>query len=168
MAKTKPTGSEPPQPPKSETTELARLLIPGIVGFYTHFEATEIVAFKDGSPPTNVFSIFVAEEREGCAPVAPEFLNKAHGRLRLSSLKVWTFGVLRYLLTAGDLLQHLETLATAKEWSPSGQPLSLGSLRPIAPQFAPSDGLAAVPWNNVLKNNFFCGSYVFEWTRWPE
>jgi hypothetical protein len=152
-------------PVKSGPTELTRLLVPGVLGFYTHFEATEIVAFKDkgGSPPINVFSIFVAEDRDGSPPVAPHFLNKAYGRLQLPSLKGWTFGVMRYLISAADLLQHLARLVAAKEWAASGNPLSIGSLRAMAPQFVPPDGLAEVPWNNVLKNNFFCGSYVFEW-----
>jgi len=35
----------------------------GLLGFYTHFECTEIVAFpKRGSPPLNIFTLFVAEE----------------------------------------------------------------------------------------------------------
>jgi hypothetical protein len=38
------------------------LLEPGVLGFRTHFEATEILGYKDGeSHPRNVFSLFVAE-----------------------------------------------------------------------------------------------------------
>lgn len=163
MTNSEPAVVVPSTVPEGSTTELARLLSPGLLGFPTYFEATEIVAFEGRSPPINVFSIFVAEDRNGCTPVAAEFLNKAQGPLRLPSLKGWTFGVVRYLVTVADLLQHLERLETTKTWAPSGTALSIGSLRAMAPQFVPPDGFAEVSWNNVLKNNYFCGSHVFEW-----
>jgi hypothetical protein len=43
--------------------EVARLTIPGVLGFYTHFEVTEIFAFRDDERiPFNVFSILVSED----------------------------------------------------------------------------------------------------------
>lgn len=54
--------------------ELKRLLEHGVLGFHTHFEATEIIGFKDKKPPVNVFSIFVAEERGQSVPPPKKFL----------------------------------------------------------------------------------------------
>ena len=40
--------------------ELARLTQPNVLGFYTHFEATEVFAFPPGQQePINVFSLVV-------------------------------------------------------------------------------------------------------------
>ena len=38
-----------------------------------------------------------------------------------------------------------------------------GDLISAPPQFVPPDFGAPVPWNRVLKNNFWNGSHVFEW-----
>ena len=44
--------------------EIARLITPGILGFYTHLEVTVVFAIPPGqTAPVNVFSIVVAEER---------------------------------------------------------------------------------------------------------
>jgi hypothetical protein len=43
------------------------------------------------------------------------------------------------------------------------QPLQTADLVSIPTQFGPSDNLGPVPWNRVLKNNFWNGSHVFEW-----
>ena len=45
----------------------------------------------------------------------------------------------------------------------SGPPLHTGDLISAPPQFVPPDFGTPVPWNRVLKNNFWNGSYVFEW-----
>ena len=42
---------------------MSRLIAPGLIGFYTHFEATEIFATQGQEAPFNVFSLLVAEER---------------------------------------------------------------------------------------------------------
>jgi hypothetical protein len=75
--------------------EVARLTIPGVLGFYTHFEVTEIFAFRDDERiPFNVFSILVSEEHEGVAEQKPFYLGE---RIRLKSLKGWMFGIQRCL-----------------------------------------------------------------------
>jgi len=56
--------------------EIARLLAPGILGFYTHFEVTEIFATLLGrTAPINLFTILVAEERAGDATAAPHYVT---------------------------------------------------------------------------------------------
>ena len=49
--------------------ELQRLLVPGVLGFYTRFEVTEIVAFGEhDKQPFNVLTVLVCEDRENEPP----------------------------------------------------------------------------------------------------
>jgi hypothetical protein len=140
--------------------EVKRLSAPGVLGIYTHFEATEIFAYRDGDPaPLNIFSIFVAEERVGVVDREPIFLGK---RITLKSLKGWTFGIQRYVRPISELNEALDHFCRIGVWQPSGEQLQVGPLTPISPQFVPPDSTTAAPWNSALKNNFWNGSYVIE------
>ena len=143
--------------------EISRLLTPGILGHCTHFEATEVFAAKGkGGVPFNVFSIFVAEELASDAAEKPHLLNHER-RIKVKSLPDWNFGINRYVSPIAELVPLLDTLCDAKEWRGSGRPLHAGELISAPPQFVPPDFGAPVPWNRVLKNNFWNGSHVFEW-----
>ncbi len=140
--------------------EIERLTKDGVLGFYTHFEVTEVVAFRDrGVPPLNVFSVFVAEDRGDVPDVAAEFLGP---RIRLKQARNWTFGVCRYLRPISEILNALASFQTSLVWQPSGEALNVGPLVAAPRQFVPADTTVIVPWNNVLKNNFWNGSYVVE------
>lgn len=129
-------------------------------GFYTHFEVTEVVAFCDrGAPPLNVFSVFVAEDRGEVAGTDAQFLGP---RMRLKQARDWTFGVCRYLRPISEILNALASLQMTQVWRPSGEALQVGPLVAVPTQFVPADTTVIVPWNNVLKNNFWNGSYVIE------
>ena len=143
--------------------EISRLLTPGILGHYTNFEATEVFAAKGkGGVPFNVFSIFVAEELAADAAEKPHLLNHER-RIKVKSLPDWNFGINRYVSPIAELVPLLDTLCDAKEWRGSGRPLHAGDLISAPPQFVPPDFGTPVPWNRVLKNNFWNGSHVFEW-----
>ena len=43
--------------------EMARRVAPCVLGFYMHFETTEVFATQSQGAPFNVFTILVAEER---------------------------------------------------------------------------------------------------------
>ncbi len=148
----------------SETArrEMTRLTVPGVLGFYTHFEATVVFAFQPGqTKPINVFLILVAEERRPTASEEPDYLNPR--RIVLKSLKDWNFGIQRYVKPIAELAPAFDVLCKSKTWCASGQPLQTADLISIPTQFVPSDNLGPVPWNRVLKNNFWNGSHVFEW-----
>jgi hypothetical protein len=141
--------------------ELARLTIPGILGFYTHFEVTEIFAIRDGEDrPFNVFSILVAEEHDDATDKKPFYLGD---RIRLKSIKGCMLGVKRCLRPTSEVASAFEHFQQAEEWQPSGKPLRVGPLIPLPTQFVPADSTESAPWNNVLKNNFWNGSYIIEW-----
>lgn len=140
--------------------ELLNLTAGGVLGFFTHVEATEIFVVRDDTPtPINVFSIFVAEERDENPSAVPEYLGK---RIRLKTLDGWAFGIKRTLLPVANLALSLDTLTHTGEWKPSGAALQVGPLVAAPTQFVPSDSTMLVAWNHVLKNNFWGGSYVVE------
>jgi len=139
------------------------LLTPGIIGNYTHFEATEVFATEDASRRvSNVFTILVAESRNGWVPEPARFLNK--DRIKLKSLPLWTFGVMRYIRPIASLQPSLASMVETGNWCGSGKSLHVGKLHEVPPQFVPPDTATAVAWNKVLKNNFWNGSHVFEWS----
>ncbi|TAN05725.1 MAG: hypothetical protein EPN45_09315 [Rhizobiaceae bacterium] len=140
--------------------EFARLTASGVVGFHTHVEATEIFVVRGGDPtPFNVFSIFVAEEHGETTASKAEYLGK---RIRLGSLKGWTFGIKRSLFPLAGVIQSFDALENAGEWKPSGSLLHVGPVVAAPPQFVPADATTPAAWNHVLKNNFWAGSYILE------
>src|ERR1700723_2811760 len=142
--------------------EMTRLTQPGVLGFYTHFEATVVFAFPPGQrEPINVFSLLVAEERLPAASEEPHYLNPE--RILLRSLRDWTFGIQRYVKPIADLMPAFDVLCESKTWCASGQPLRTAELVSIPTQFVGSGDFGPVPLNHVLKNNFWNGSHVFEW-----
>jgi hypothetical protein len=140
---------------------MARLTVPGVLGFYTHFEATEVFATQGQGAPLNVFSILVAEERASDAVEQSRLLNP--NRIKIKSLPDWNFGIKRYVKPIEELASLFDMLCDGKGWQPSGQPLQVAELTSIPTQFVPPDSTGVVPWNRVLKNNFWNGSHVFEW-----
>jgi len=146
----------------SARTEIGRLIVPGVLGFYTHFEVTEVVGFtEDQASAINLFTILVAEDRLDEVPKTADFLNTKP--IRLKSLKGWSFGIMRYTQPILVLITALEELDTKGQWRQSGKPLTVGKLISLPPIFVPPDSATQVPWNHVLKNNFWNGSHLFEW-----
>lgn len=141
--------------------ELAKLTGAGVLGFYTHFEVTEIFAIPKGEQsPINIFTILVAEDRPTATVSEPEYIGD---RISLKSLPDWKFGIKRYLGSIADTVKTFEMFEGNGTWGCSGQSLRTGRLTPIVPQFVPPDSSKPVPWNAVLKNNFWNGAYVLEW-----
>jgi hypothetical protein len=141
---------------------LAALLTHGVVGTYTHFEATEAFATRKGQRQAiNVFTILVAEERLGSVSADATYLNPE--RIALSSLTGWTFGIRRYVRLIADLATAIGGMEQSGEWRASGESLRVGKLHAVSGQFVPPDSSLPVPWNRVLKNNFWNGSHVLEW-----
>jgi hypothetical protein len=142
----------------SANAELAHLTALGVLGFYTHFEVTEVFAYRKGEAPLNILSVLVAEERIGNAE-PPKLLGD---RVRLKSLKDWTFGIQRSLRPIAELEPMFRAFCESGEWCPSGKQLQVGKLIPVPTQFVPPDSTTLTPLNNVLKNNFWSGSYLIE------
>jgi len=147
---------------KASAEELSKILAPGLIGFYKFFEVTEVVAFPEGAKdPINVLTVAVAEERTGESTEGYRFLSETP--IKLKTLKAWKFGIVRYCRPIEQLEAFLAEITTRQIWRASGHDLQLGLMTQLPSKFVPPDGLNAVPLNRVLKNNFWNGSYVFEW-----
>src|ERR1700733_15685353 len=93
--------------------EMARLTAPGLLGFYTHLEATEVFALPAGETAAlNVFSIFVADERRKGGAEEPRYLCP---QIYLRSLKRWTFGIKRYVKPLDELFSQFDRLGEPGE-----------------------------------------------------
>jgi hypothetical protein len=115
-------------------SEISRLVTPGFVGFYTHFEIIEIFAFCDSTRlATNVFTILVAEEREDGVSDSATYLGQ---RIRLKLLEDFFFGVRRTVRPLSEVLSLLETIHT-KVWHSSGSSIGLGEMAAAVQQFVP-------------------------------
>ena len=148
---------------KDSIAEATRLTAPGLLGFYTHFEVTEVVAFPArGSAPLNVFTLVVAEDHAKAGSEQPRFLNTS--RIKLANLRDWQFGIYRYSRRIDELAPALERAFATKAWDASGSALQIAVNATRPAQFVPPDSIRSVPWNNLLKNNFWNGSYVLEWS----
>lgn len=142
--------------------EIKRLIVPGTLGFYTRAEVTEIIAFPPGAqPPINVLTLLVAEEAPDAVAMEPDFINK--NRIQTSGLRDWRFGVCRYTISIARIAPVYERLAATGVWDASGNALRHDADTPQSPQFVPPDAVQEVPWNRMLKNNFWNGSCVIEW-----
>lgn len=149
--------------PDDAHSELARLITPGVLGFYTHYEVTEVFAKQDGSSSViNVFSIAVAEDRGSEALQPPVILNS--DRIKLKLMAGWNFGVMRYTRPITELVSSLDVMCDTGKWNQSGKTLHFGKVLALTPSFVPPDTASPVPLNNVLKNNFWNGSHLFEWS----
>ena len=141
-------------------TEVRRLTEPDLLGFYTHFEATEIFVVRDvDRVPCNVITVLVAEDRSAVGAGPSKYLGN---RIRLRSLGGWAFGIKRSYIPVTALEPALNHFYNACEWRISGEQLQVGALTPVPTQFVPPDSTTIVPWNNVLKNNFWNGSHIIE------
>src|ERR1035438_7400446 len=97
---------------------LSSLLVHGVVGTYTHFEATEVFALRDAQkPPLNVFTILVAEERQGEVPRELAYLTPE--RIKLKALPDWMFGVVRYVRPIAALVPALTVMVATGALSAS-------------------------------------------------
>jgi hypothetical protein len=142
--------------------DLKKLLTPGLLGRYTHFEATEIfVSRGKGQAPENVFTVLVVEDRRDEAAQQPNYLSKP---INLKPLGGWTFGVKRYTSPITALEQEISTLEQNGIWKGSGEELRFGKLTAIPSQFVAPDSSTVIPFNRVLKNNFWNGCHVLEWS----
>ncbi|MBX9823591.1 MAG: hypothetical protein K2Y27_01225 [Xanthobacteraceae bacterium] len=141
--------------------EIARLVTPGMLGFYTHLEITEVFATPRGGHELNVFTLIVAEERKSVPPKQPTYLSPKP--IRLKACKGWIFGIERSYRPIADLVPILSTLDGQQGWKVAAEAVQIGHLTPLPPQFAPPDSSREIPINAVLKNNFWSGSHILEW-----
>ncbi len=129
----------------------------GNIAFYKSCEVTEIFLFrKTDKAIFNFFTIAVFEEKP--------FLSINETYLSRNPLKVnadYSIGIKRYWLSMKDAKDHYHILKTQNKWSSADISMSLlPPLRFLPKQYIPSFEGNRI--NNILKNNFHCGSYILE------
>jgi hypothetical protein len=138
---------------------IAKIAAPGVLGFHTHFEITEIFEFSNTARrATNVFTILVAEEHGAGASETPVWLGD---RMHLPQFKDSFFGIRRTVRPIAAIVPRLNDIINGT-WRSSSDTIELGEMASRGPIFVPSDSSVEVPWNRLLKNNFDNGSHVFE------
>lgn len=101
--------------PRSPLPELTQLLSPGVLGFYTHVECTELFANRrDHDGAFNVLTVLVAEERSNIEAPRARFLTPKP--IRIKSLKDWSFGIRRYTLPIATLIPALTAVDAGEGW----------------------------------------------------
>lgn len=146
--------------------DLQALLIGQSLGEYNCVEVTEIFAITDkGVPPTNIFTLMVAESRESKNLVLDEYAFVNDKPIKVSILKSWTIGIKTYLVTVDKAIEMFATAESDNDWDSCGQKVKTSEYGYKKRTFTPPDSFETVPLNSVLKNNFNNGSYVVELTN---
>ncbi|EPC4928947.1 hypothetical protein RJP03_002004 [Vibrio cholerae] len=146
--------------------DLQALLIGQSLGEYNCVEVTEIFAITDKEvPPTNIFTLMVAESRESKNLVLDEYAFVNDKPIKVSILKSWTIGIKMYLVSVDKAIEMFATAESDNDWDSCGQKVKTSEYGYKKRTFTPPDSFETVPLNSVLKNNFNNGSYVVELTN---
>ncbi|ENW82684.1 hypothetical protein F909_00955 [Acinetobacter sp. ANC 3929] len=139
--------------------EMENLLKHGVIGFYNCVEIIELFMIKEGHV-FNVFTILVACKRK-VIPNKSEFLTNELIKLKGRREK---FGVIVTYKSISECKEIFRKLLDEKTWIISdAENLKVSNeLECDGKYFAPVDSSDIVPINQILKNNFFNGSYIFE------
>ncbi|WP_149534176.1 VPA1262 family N-terminal domain-containing protein [Tardiphaga sp. P9-11] len=138
---------------------ITKIAVPGVVGFHTHFEITEIFEFSNTTrKTTNVFTLLVAEEHSAGVSEKPVWLGE---RIRLPHFRDSFFGIRRTVRPIAAILPCLNDILDGI-WRSSSGTFDLGEMASGTPVFVAPDSSFEVPWNRLLKNNFDNGAHVFE------
>lgn len=152
-------GAAPETDVSALLTDFDRLVRPGVLANYASVEITEVTACPPGGLQTNLLTIAVCEEAAPTGDSDFAFIGKP---IRLSPLKDWTFGLVRYRRSVGAFRSRLQHLEQAGVWAASGKPLCIGPLLAQGAAFVPANGLDTIAMNGVLKNNFVGGCHLVE------
>ncbi len=151
-----------PKIKRTATSELKKLLKPGVLGFYNSVEVTEIFAVLPDKSVVNVFTIIVSEFKKSVSFDEDNYLTEKLFKLS-KDLKDWRFGVKRYHKRVDDIVIALHKLTQECVWEASKDALKVARLEYCPKRFVTPDSFEEIPLNKILKNNFHNGSYVLEW-----
>ncbi|WP_201508102.1 VPA1262 family N-terminal domain-containing protein [Psychrobacter proteolyticus] len=142
--------------------DIKKLCKEGVIGFYKGLEVITIFGFnKEEKIVFSVLTVVVAVEYDIDINKKPEILNEK--RLEIKGSSSISFGIQRQYIEFDKFYENITALKETEVWSVSGTDLFVGSIEEIGRKFAPSDSTIGIPLNNILKNNYFSGSYVYEW-----
>jgi hypothetical protein len=150
-----------PQP--FDLTKLSCLLQPKVLGLFQGFEVITITLTHISTGKTfNLITVMVAQEHIDAKKRQLQFLGD---RIKLPGLTNLSFGITRHEITLGDLESELQYAIKNRYWEESSKKLLFGDLVFRGHWFTPSDGAGEkIALNQILKNNFWNGSHIWEWT----
>lgn len=130
----------------------------GNLGFYQRAEVTTIFAFnKKHKTPRNLYTIVVFEE-------ASSELNQddflTDGLIEINN--EYSLGISQEYKSLPEIENKYQELIEEGKWSDDEGQLNIADLISVPKQFVRSDGSKLIPFNSVLKNNFYNGSYILE------
>ncbi|TGK45941.1 VPA1262 family N-terminal domain-containing protein [Leptospira bouyouniensis] len=129
----------------------------GNIAFFKSCEVTELFLFrKTDKAILNFFTIAVFEEK-------PFFsTNETYLTRKPINLNAdYSLGIKRYWLSMNEVYDRYQKLRTEYKWISSNTSTSqFPPLKNLPKQFIPSFEGNRI--NNILKNNFHCGSYILE------
>ena len=150
-----------PESPTHDAALLKKLVQPGVLGLFNHVEVTSILATnKLSKRSVNVLTHLVTVEHTELKTSPEKPLP-----IKFSKLDGWSFGITRHSVPLDALPAKLKEATENEQWSETKGNLMFGTLLYQGHWFVPPAGCspdAAV--NRLLKNNFWNGSHVWEWT----
>lgn len=134
---------------------LEELLEYGVIGFYKSCEAIQIFLVDRDRKYTNFFTIFTFEEGEHISKKYEDITNEL---IRID--KNFSMGIRKHYFSLNDSKNIFNKLHDS-QWECENDIVIKGiSFRLLPSQYVPSDNYNRI--NNILKNNFSIGSYIFE------
>ncbi len=143
--------------------QIKKLFQEGVLGFYTGFEVVSIFGWnRETRQAFNVYTIIVAIENnidfnQRVEDVLPKLLD--------IGIENVSFAVKRYFIQLDELLTGLNCLNKDKLWTIDSKEIeiSFNEIEKIPQKFVPKESSLSIPVNQILKNNFNEGCYIFEW-----
>ncbi|MDF2691154.1 MAG: hypothetical protein K0S29_1009 [Gammaproteobacteria bacterium] len=137
-----------------------KLLTAGHLANYRGCSVTEIFLFEKNGP-VKIAYINVCFQETVDEPQAKLITSK---RIKIKSNS--NLGIKKYFLPMQAASDLFHGLLDKKSWHGNKNDTKAqeihGDWHPLTKQFVPSDDPVLVPLNNILKNNFFNGSYIIE------
>ncbi|MDW8847027.1 VPA1262 family N-terminal domain-containing protein [Erwinia sp. MMLR14_017] len=131
----------------------------GILGFHNIIEVTEVFSISPNKKLSNILTLMVAENINKPIITGESFLTNKP--ISINHFKNWSFGIKRYYIEIDELILKLGRLNNDGVWDKNQ--IHINNLKRVDKYFVSPDSYESVPINNILKNNFHNGSYVFEW-----
>ncbi|WP_336928147.1 VPA1262 family N-terminal domain-containing protein [Acinetobacter oleivorans] len=144
--------------------DMEYLLQPHILGFFNCIEIIEIGLLIDKSI-VNALTIAVATDKKNFEFDSDQYLTSGLVKIKYKNYK---FGIKKYYKSIESFILNIRNLTDKSIWTMSNDeknhctvpPLKLENKKFVAP-----NNFDEVPINSLLKNNFFNGSYIYEWVN---
>lgn len=130
------------------------------IGNFKCIELFEVIGIKDRNLLFNIFTLAVAHETDLCLideeKITPKPINlKADKSLKL--------GVFKRIISIEKFFDFISDLNTRSQNEDNSDKPSYGQLKGIPAVYVPALERGKNEFLDLLKNNFFGGSHIFEW-----